>query len=250
MFEKFHLHQKKVIKMINGKTVLAIIPARGGSKGVPRKNIKDLCGKPLIAWTIDEAIKSKYIDRLVVSTEDEEIANISRKYGAEVPFLRPIELAQDDTPGVEVLLYCINWLKYNENYYPDYVCTLQCTSPFRNSNHIDEALEKLIEEKADSIIGVCQSEISPYWMKNIENGKLIDFIKDSHKYSRRQDLPIVYRLNGALYIGKTDVLLKNRNWYTDNTLPYVMSQEDSIDIDTVLDFKLAEVIMKENLKNE
>ncbi len=249
-FKKLQLHQKKVIKVIDGKTVLAIIPARGGSKGVPRKNIKNLCGKPLIAWTIIEALKSKYIDRLIVSTEDEEIAEISNKYGAEVPFLRPKELAQDDTPGIEPLLHCINWLKDNENYCPDYVCTLQCTSPFRKSNHIDEALEKLIEEKADSIIGVCKSEISPYWMKNIENGRLVDFIRNSNTYSRRQDLPVVYRLNGAMYIGKTNVLIKKRNWYTDNTLPYVMSQEDSIDIDTILDFKLAEIIMKEKLGND
>ncbi len=249
-FEKLLLYQKKVIKLINGKIVLAVIPARGGSKGVPRKNIRDLCGKPLIAWTIDEAKKSKYIDRVIVSTEDEEIADISREYGAEVPFLRPIELARDDTPGIEPILHCINWLKDNENYYPNYVSTLQCTSPFRTSNHIDEALEKLIEEKADSIVGVCKSEISPYWMKKIEDGKLVDFIKGSNKYTRRQDLPVVYRINGAIYIGKTDILMKNKNWHTDNTLPYIMSQEDSIDIDTMLDFKLAELIMKEKLDNE
>ena len=193
---------------------------------------------------------SDWQNRFGQTLEDEEIAEISNKYGAEVPFLRPKELAQDDTPGIEPLLHCINWLKDNENYYPDYVCTLQCTSPFRKSNHIDEALEKLIEEKADSIIGVCKSEISPYWMKNIENGRLVDFIRNSNTYSRRQDLPVVYRLNGAMYIGKTNVLIKKRNWYTDNTLPYVMRQEDSIDIDTILDFKLAEIIMKEKLANE
>lgn len=238
------------MELINGKTVLAIIPARGGSKGVPRKNVKNLCGKPLIAWSIEEALKSKYIDRLVVSTEDEEIAEISKKYGAEVPFIRPIELAKDDTPGIEPLLHCIYWLKNNENYYPDYVCTLQCTSPFRNFKHINEALELLIKEKGDSIIGVCESEVSPYWMKSIENGRLIDFIKDSPKYTRRQDLPTVYRLNGAVYIGKTDLLLINRNWYTNNTLPYIMSQKDSMDIDTIYDFKLAELMMKEKIWND
>ncbi len=240
----------KVIELIDGKTVLAIIPARGGSKGVPRKNIKNLCGKPLITWTIEEALKSKYIDRLVVSTEDEEIAEISRKHGAEIPFLRPIELAKDDTPGIEPLLHCIYWLKNNENYYPDYLCTLQCTSPFRNSKHIDEALELLIKEKGDSIIGICKSEVSPYWMKSVVNGKLIDFMEGSAKYTRRQDLPAVYRLNGAVYIGKTDLLLKNRNWYTNNTLPYIMRQEDSIDIDTIYDFRFAELMMKEKLRND
>lgn len=238
------------MKLINGKTVLAIIPARGGSKGIPRKNIKDLCGKPLIAWTIVEALKSKYIDRLIVSTEDEEIANISKKYGAEVPFLRPTELAKDDTPGVEPLLHCINWSKDNQNYYPNYVFTLQCTSPFRKTKHIDEALEQLVELNGDSIIGVCKSEASPYWMKRIENGKLKDFIENSKTYTRRQDLPTIYRLNGAIYIGKTEILIKNKNWYTDNALPYIMSSEDSIDIDTILDFKFAELIMRERLSNE
>lgn len=238
------------MELINGKTVLAIIPARGGSKGVPRKNIKDLCGKPLIAWSIEEALKSKYIDRIIVSTEDKEIANISRKYGAEVPFMRPQRLAEDDTPGVEPLIHCINWLQENENYFPDYICTLQCTSPFREFRHIDEALERLWKEKGDSIISVCKSEISPYWMKNIKDGKLVDFMKNSSIYKRRQDLPIVYRLNGALFIGKTDILLKNKNWYTDNTLAYIMGNEDSIDIDTVLDFKIAELLMKEKLSNE
>lgn len=239
----------KVIELINGKIVLAIIPARGGSKGIPRKNIKDLCGKPLIAWTIEEALKSKYIDRLIVSTEDKEIAEISREYAAEVPFMRPKKLSEDDTPGIEALLHCINWLKNNQNYYPDYVCTLQCTSPFRKAKHIDEALGQLFKQNADSIIGVCESEVNPYWMKKIEDGKLIDFMVNSKLYIRRQDLPIIYRLNGALYIGKTDVLLKNRNWYTNNTLPYVMTSEDSIDIDTALDFKFAKWIMKEKIDN-
>jgi len=240
----------KVIDVINDKIVLAIIPARGGSKGILRKNIKDLCGKPLIAWTIEESLKSKYIDRLIVSTEDKEISEISKAYGAEVPFLRPKELARDDTPGIEPLLHCISWLEDNENYCPYYICTLQCTSPFRRVKHINEALEKLLVKQGDSIIGVCKSEISPYWMKKIENGKLTDFIKNSSKYNRRQDLPVIYRLNGALYIGKTDILLKNRSWYTDNTLPYVMSNEDSIDIDTIGDFKFAELMMKEKLLNE
>lgn len=235
--------------MINGETVLAIIPARGGSKGVPRKNIKDLCGKPLIAWTIEEALKSKYIDRLIVSTEDDEIAKISKKYGAEVPFMRAKGLAQDNTPGIDPILHCINWLMDNEKYHSDYICTLQCTSPLRKSNHIDEALEMLGQKVADSIIGVCESEVSPYWMKNIKKGKLVDFIKNSHVYKRRQELPMVYRLNGAIYIGKTEILKKNRNWYTDNTIPYIMSNEDSIDIDTMMDFKFAELVMKEKLLN-
>jgi len=119
------------MKMINYKNVIAIIPARGGSKGVPRKNIKDLNGKSLVAYSIEEAKKSKYIDRIVVSTEDEEIARVSEKLGAEVPYLRPQELAGDDSPTVDCVVHMINWLKVNENYIPEYVCVLQCTSPLR-----------------------------------------------------------------------------------------------------------------------
>lgn len=236
--------------MIDGKEVLAIIPARGGSKGVARKNIKNLCDKPLIAWTIEEALKSKYIDRLVVSTEDKEIAEISRKYGAEIPFTRPKELAQDETPGIEPILHCVKWIIENENFYPDYTCTLQCTSPFRKAKDIDEALEIIIKKDSDSIIGVCESEVSPYWMKKVKNGKLKDFIEDGPIYARRQDMPRIYRLNGAIYIGKTDILIKNKSWHTDNTIPYIMNRIDSIDVDDLVDFKFAEFLMKERITGE
>lgn len=226
--------------------IIAIIPARGGSKGIPRKNIKNINGKPLISYTIAEVKKSKYINRIIVSTEDREIAEISKKYGAEVPFLRPKELAGDSTPGIDPIIHCINWLKENENYRPEYVCLLQCTSPFRKVNQIDEAFEKLISKDSNSIVSVCESEISPYWMKKIDNGKMKDFLEDISFYARRQDTPTVYRLNGAIYIAKTDFLLKNKNWYTENTLSYIMDRNSSIDIDDMIDFKFAEFLMKEN----
>lgn len=235
--------------MINDKSVLAVIPARGGSKGIPRKNIKELCGKPLIAWTIEEGLKSKYIDRLIVSTENEEIAEISKKYGAEVPFLRPEELSRDDTPGIEPIIHSIKWLKEHSQIEYDYICVLQCTSPFRRSRHIDEALEILINKNGDCIVSVCESEISPYWMKKIENGIMKDFIENVQFYVRRQDLPKIYRLNGAIYIGKTSFVLKNKNWYGDNTLPYIMQKSDSIDIDDMLDFKIAQILMEEKIHN-
>lgn len=233
--------------MIDGNKVLAIIPARGGSKGIPRKNIASFCGKPLIAWSIEEALRSKYIDRVIVSTEDKEIGEVSQKYGAEVPFLRPVELSQDDTPGIDPILHCIKWLKLNEKCEYDYICTLQCTSPFRNSEHIDEALEKLLSNKGDSIVSISESEVSPYWMKKIKHGKLVDFIKNIPTYTRRQDLPKVYKINGALYMIKTSTLLKNKSWYSRNTLPYIMNRVDSIDIDEPIDLKIAEILMKERL---
>ncbi|MBU5591096.1 acylneuraminate cytidylyltransferase family protein [Clostridium sp. MSJ-4] len=231
--------------MINNKNILAIIPARGGSKGVPRKNIKDLNGKPLIAYTIEGAKKSKYIDKVIVSTEDEEIAGISKKYNLEVPFLRPKELAEDDTPGINPILHAVKWFHENKSDF-EYVICLQCTSPFRKAEQIDDALENLINKDADSIVSVCESEVSPYWMKRIENGVMKDFAEGNPFYSRRQDIPEMYRLNGAIYIAKTEVLIKNKNWYTKNTLAYVMDKKSSIDIDDTIDFKFAEFLMRED----
>ncbi|QCX32365.1 acylneuraminate cytidylyltransferase family protein [Caloramator sp. E03] len=235
--------------MIGNKCVVAIIPARGGSKGIPRKNIKNLNGKPLIAYTIEEALKSKYVDRVIVSTEDLEIAEISKSFGAEVPFFRPKELAQDDTPGIEPIIHAINYLLNDENYNFDYVMCLQCTSPLRNSKQIDEAILEMYNKDADSAVSVCESEVNPYWMKVIKNGKMVDYLNDNKFYARRQDLPIVYRLNGAIYIAKVGIILKNKNWYTDNTVPIIMDKISSVDIDDEIDFKFAEFILKQGADN-
>lgn len=235
--------------MIEGKNVLAIIPARGGSKGVPRKNIKDLCGKPLIAWTIEEALKSKYIDRTIVSTEDEEIAEISRKYGAEVPFLRPEELAKDDTPTVDVIIDLINRLEQYEGYKPDYVCVLQCTSPFRKHIDIDKCLEKVETVQMDGIVSICEVETNPYWTSIFEGDRLKYFIEEGRSLTRRQQLPKVYRYNGAIYIVRKEVLIKQKTLEPENITGYVMNRENSIDIDSMMDFKLAELLIKEREKN-
>ena len=227
------------------KRILAIIPARGGSKGLTRKNVKDLVQKPLIAYTIESAKNSKYLDRIIVSTDDDEISSVSKSYGAEVPFIRPIELAQDDTPGIEPILHCLNWLLIEQDYVPDYVCVLQCTSPLRNNHQIDEAIEEIFEKNADSIISVYESDKSPYWMKKIENGKLKSFLYKNKDYTRRQDIPKTYMLNGAIYICKTKLLIKNRSWYSENTIPYIMDKNTSVDIDDINDFRFVEYLMKE-----
>ncbi len=233
-----------MLKMINNKKILAIIPARGGSKGVPHKNIKEINDRPLISYTIEEAINSRYIDKLIVSTEDKSIAEISRKYGAEVPFLRPRELALDETPGIDPILHAVKCLK-DKGCNFDYVMCLQCTSPFRKYYQIDESIKSLYDEDADSIVSVCESEITPYWMKKIKDGRLKNFMDESIFYARRQDIPKTYRLNGAIYLAKTGILLDIKNWYTENTLPYVMDEISSIDIDNMIDFKFAEFLMKE-----
>lgn len=225
--------------------ILAIIPARGGSKGVPKKNIKELNGKPLIAYSIDEAKKSKYIDRLVVSTDDLDISSISKEFGAEVPCLRPENLATDKSPTIDCITHMINFLREKENYIPDYVCLLQCTSPLRTYNDIDGTIEKALSLNVDGAISVCEAEVNPYW-SNIFNGdKLEYFINEGKQITRRQDLPKVYRINGAIYCIKTDILLKYNTFETDNVTGYVMSNRNSIDIDDYIDFKLAEIYMKE-----
>lgn len=224
--------------------ILAIIPARGGSKGVPRKNIKVLNGKPLIAYTIEAAKKSKYIDRVVVSTEDDEIAKISEKLGAEVPYLRPNELAKDDSSTVDCIIHMVNWLKKNQGYVTDYVCVLQCTSPLRGYKDIDGTICKLLETNMDGAVSICEAEINPYWTNIFDGNSIKYFIKEGKNIKRRQDLPLVYRINGAVYIIKTSELIANKTLEPESMTAFVMKNDDSIDIDTINDFIMAELIIK------
>lgn len=227
------------------KKILGIIPARGGSKGLPSKNILIFLGKPLIEWTIEQALKSKHLDKLIVSTDDEKIAAVSKKSGAEVPFIRPAELAKDDTPSIEPIKNVINF--YLDNGFNfDYIVCLQCTSPLRTTNDINNAIELCIKSGADSVVSVCEVKYSPYWMKKVdENGYISNFIQNGEKYARRQDLPKVYRLNGAFYMATTALILESNSWYNEKTKAFIMDNIRSIDIDTELDFIIAEVILKQ-----
>jgi len=227
--------------MIRTKSVLAIIPARGGSKGVPRKNIRQLSGKPLIAWTIEEAKKSKYIDRLIVSTDDEEIAAIARKWGGEVPFMRPSSLSQDHTPGIEPVLHAISSLP---GY--DYIVLLQPTSPLRTSEDIDLCLEHCQGQNANACVSVTMTDKSPYWMYHLTDENALEPVIIPEKpIFRRQDAPDVYVLNGAVYIAKTSWLQENQTFLHKETIGYVMPRERSIDVDTELDFSILETIIRE-----
>jgi N-acylneuraminate cytidylyltransferase/CMP-N,N'-diacetyllegionaminic acid synthase len=238
-------------KIYENVKILSIIPARLGSKNIPGKNIKYFAGKPLIEYTIESALNSKLINRVIVSTESEEIAQISRNYGAEIPFLRPVELAQDETPTLPVLQHVVDFLHNKESYEPDMIVTLQPTSPLRKTEHIDEAIIKLIETEADSVVSLCKVEHSPYWMKKLEgDNRVFSFIEESEKYTRRQDLPKIYRLNGAVYVTKYDVLMRGNRILGDDTRAIIMSQEDSIDIDTELDLMLAELVFLKRRNNE
>ncbi len=225
--------------------ILSIIPARGGSKGLPGKNIRPLNGKPLIAYTIEEALKSKSINRIIVSTDDTVIAEVSRKYGAEVPFLRPDELSSDYSPTIDTVIYTIDRLRQTEDYFPDYVCLLQCTTPLKTAVHIDEAVEKLLLSGMDGIVSVCETETHPYWMQVFHGDKLEYYVNQDKKISRRQDLPAVYKFNGAIWVAKTSKILEEHNLIQKNQTGYIMKVEDSIDIDTEMDFQYAEMLIRE-----
>ena len=223
--------------------ILAIILARGGSKRIVNKNIKELNGKPLIAYTIEEAQKSKYLDRLILSTDDEEIIRVAKQFGAEIAFLRPKELATDTTTSEDAMVHAINWLSNNEGYNSDYVMLLQPTSPLRKAEDIDNAFEKLIKEKGDSIISLCKVDKHPYGMMKIENGKAIPYISNRKKYNRKQDLPNLYYINGAIYITKTNLFLKTKLLLAGKLIPYIMPKERSIDIDDIFDWRIAELFI-------
>ncbi|NFT07293.1 MULTISPECIES: acylneuraminate cytidylyltransferase family protein [unclassified Clostridium] len=224
--------------------ILAIIPARGGSKGLPGKNILNLNGKPLIAHTILASKNSKFVKRVVVSTDDKEIAEISKKYGAEVPYLRPNSLAKDKSLTIDSVFHMLDYLEKYEDYSPDYVLLLQCTSPLRNEQHIDEAIEKLVKSDFHGIISICESEVNPYWTNILKNESLKYFLEEGKNITRRQDLPKIYRYNGAIYLAKTEALKRERTFEVENLTGYVMDRESSIDIDTEIDFKIAEIMMK------
>lgn len=225
--------------------ILVIIPARGGSKGIPKKNIQPLNGKPLIAYSIEAALRSSRIERVVVSTDSEEIAQISLQFGAEVPFLRPAELSLDETPTLPVLQHLISQLKALENYEPDLIVLLQPTSPLRQTQDIENGIDLLIQSGADSVVGLCLAEHSPYWMQQLEGDRVVPFCKNSPEYSRRQDAPPVYRINGALYVTSPRVLQEENEILGKDTRGLIMDAESSIDIDTALDFKIASLILKE-----
>lgn len=211
-----------------------------------KKNVRLLNGKPLIAWTIDEAKKSKLIDRVVVSTEDAEIAHISREFGAEV-IDRPVELAGDTTATIDVVFHALDILK-EQGVLPEYVLLLQCTSPLRTAIHIDEAIFKFMEntEKCDSLISVTKVTDTPWWYKKIKpDGLLTDFIDyDKGRFTRRQDFPDVYNENGAIFIAKTNSLYAYNDFETERIMSYIMDADSSIDIDNEIDFIIAEHIMK------
>lgn len=230
--------------MINNKKLLAIVPARGGSKRLPNKNILKLGGRPMIEWTLDAASKSKYLDHIIVSTDSVEIAKVCRNKGVDVPFLRPEKLSTDDASSIGVVCHGVEFLeKQGRNY--DYVVLLQPTSPLRTSVYIDEALEYLELMDADAVISVCEVDHNPLLSNILPKDKsMSSFLNKGAKSKRSQDLPNYHRLNGAIYICKIDRLLKEKSFFlTDNIYAYEMPRAASVDVDTQLDFDFCYFLM-------
>lgn len=230
--------------MIGQYRVTALIPARGGSKRLPRKNIKLLVDKPLIAWSIEVAKACKYVDRVIVSTDDEEIKRISEQYGAEVPFLRPEHLSNDHASSFDVIKHAIDFLTLSKS--NELIVLLQPTSPLRLVSEIDTALEFFVQKSAKGVVSISETEHSPMWSNTLpEDGCMSDFIRPEVQGKRSQDLPTFFRLNGSIYIYETLSLLEqSKIFFNENVYGFETSLETAVDIDTELDFLVAETIIK------
>lgn len=237
--------------MVTKNEVLALIPARGGSKSIPRKNIIDFAGHPLIAYSIAAGLAAETVSRVIVSTDDEEIAEISRHYGAETPFIRPDEHAGDHTPDLPVFLHALTWLEENEGYEPDIVIQLRPTSPFRRVRHIDEAVYRLLEHpEADAIRTVCIPFQNPFkmWRIGPEGFMLpigIDLGVPNEPYNQpRQVLPEIYWQTGYVDAAWSDTLIKKNSMTGDLILPLIIDPSEWVDIDSPDDWRRAESLIK------
>jgi CMP-N-acetylneuraminic acid synthetase len=224
---------------------LIIIPARGGSKRLPGKNILPLAGKPLIAWTIEAALHCGIGAEICVSTDDEKIASVARKYGASVPFLRPPSLSGDSATSLSVAFHALDFYQESEKRTFDTCVFLQPTSPLRDATHIAEAFALFEARNANNVVSVCPVEHSPLWTNTLPaDGSMEGFLRPDVRNCRSQDLPQYYRLNGSIYICKVTEMRRQQSLIMDEgSYAYIMDQEYSIDIDTMLDFKIAEVII-------
>ncbi len=231
--------------MMEQKKILAIIPARGGSKGLPGKNIKPLQGKPLIGWPIKAALNSRYIDRVIVTTDDKIIAKIAQEQGADVPFLRPAEFAKDTSPSSDAIIHTLNYcIEQGEDY--DYFVLLEPTSPLTDSADIDSALETLVHGPGLAIVGACKTgNCHPIYCATLGAD---NFLKpynreDFAKPVRRQDVDHLYFFEGSLYISEVKKYLEAKTFYHESTLPYIVPHWKSLEIDTLLDFFMIETVM-------
>lgn len=233
--------------MIAGKKVLSLVPARRGSKGLPLKNIRPLGGKPLLAWPIEAACQSRYVDRVIISTEDPEFAEIARQAGADAPFLRPAALASDTSPSMDFMVHALETLEAMGEHY-DYLVLLEPTSPLTEASDVDAALETLHarEADADSIVGVSAlvTEHPAFAVRFNPSGLMEPYAAASFgQMPRRQDIEPLYSLDGSLYISKTEALLRERGFCHQRTLPYVTPRWKSLEVDDIVDFICIEAVL-------
>lgn len=226
--------------MYKNKKILALITARGGSKGIPKKNIKLLNGIPLINWTINAAKKSSYIDRLILTTDDVEIADIAISVGCEVPFMRPSSLATDTATSMDVILHALENIK--QNY--DYLLLLQPTSPFRTAKQIDAIIKQGLDREAPLTVSVSEVKKHPSFMYKLTDNLSLIPITPNQQHKRRQDMPKIYEYNGALYLSSIPYLLKNKSFKTEDVQAFVMDTITSVDIDEPIDWDFSEFLIK------
>ncbi len=226
--------------------MIAIIPARGGSKGVPGKNIKEICGKPLIAWTIEAALKADCIDRVIVTTDDEAIAKVAKEYGAEVPFMRPAELSSDTASAIDVYIHATEFIMNETGDKLDKFMVLLPTVPLRTEKHIDEAYQQFLADGATTLISFAEAEVPASWYHKLnEKGRVENAgFGQGITMTNRQNNETYIIPNGAIYILDYELLKEKRTYYCDNTVAYIMSREDSIDIDYPIDFEFAKCLME------
>jgi len=230
--------------MYKGYSVVALVTARGGSKGLPRKNIRPLLSKPLIAWSIEEAKKCRFIDRTIVSTDDEKIMDVARKYGGETPFLRPKRLAQDRSKMVDVIIHALDRLKASGHRY-DLFVLLQPTSPLRTAKDIEGAIKLFSSKKAKAVVSVCEAELHPYLANMLPKDNCMkNFLRADVMDKNRQELPKYYRLNGAIFAANCGYFRRYKSFYGKSSYAYIMPQDRSIDIDSEIDLSLAEYLLK------
>lgn len=228
--------------MYSDERIIALIPARGGSKGIKKKNICNLSGKPLIAYTIEEALKSKYIDKIIVSTDCEEIAKVSMKYGVKIPFLRPKELAQDTTSTLDVVLHAVDFMNKNEK--GDVLVLLQPTQPLRTTEDIDGAIEFFYCKGKRSLVSISEVNEHPILMRSLDDMGMVHSLLKKSSTIRRQEMDIVYKVNGAIYINTISEITKETS-FNDNELGFVMKKSHSVDVDEMVDVSIAEYYLKE-----
>jgi len=231
--------------MASAPYAFGVIPARGGSKGLPGKNLRMLGALSLIGQAIASARESKLLTRVIVSTDSPEIAEEARRHGGEVPFMRPAELASDQAGMVPVLQHAVRWLESNAKARPDLIVTLQPTSPFRTGVEIDETIRKVIETGSDSAQTLSEASYHPFFMKTLDGDRTVALFPDGHKYVRRQDAPPVYQPSGAVYVTRYAMLMDHGHVLGEDNRGVVQGFEASVNIDTEWDFLLAELLLRE-----